>query len=134
MNQPDLNLLKEQLKDVPGAVSLLGLTDVTVVDGKITLTVKITKKHLNNHATLFGGALYAICDQAAAAFDLSMGRKGAALDGHIHYYRPAKEGDILTATVTNRKFGKRAGINFVEVHNQDGKLIGDCLITSMYCD
>ena len=130
----NMDLLKEEINDQTGAIALLGLGDVTLENGKIVLTVEITDKHLNAHGMAHGGVLFSICDQAVAAYDIAIGRDGVGMDGSMHYYRPAKKGDVLKAIVTNRKMGKKTACHLVELINQDGKLIGDCTFTSMYLD
>ena len=130
----NMDLLKEEINDQTGAIALLGLGDVTLENGKIVLTVEITDKHLNAHGMAHGGVLFSICDQAVAAYDIAIGRDGVGMDGSMHYYRPAKKGDVLKAVVTNRKMGKKTACHLVELINQDGKLIGDCTFTSMYLD
>ena len=60
--------------------------------------------------------------------------KAVDMDGNIHYYRPANKGEILTATAHERKSGKKTGIYFVELRNQDDKLNADGLFTAMYLD
>ena len=134
MTEINLDLLHDELADKAGAVSLLDLGDVTLENGKLTLTVRIQEKHLNAHGMAHGGVLYTICDQAVAAFDIAIGRNGVGMDGSMHYYRPAQNGDVLKAVVTNRKMGRRTAYHLVELINQDGKLIGDCTFTSMYLD
>ena len=134
MPQINMDLLQEELKDTEGAISLLDLTDVRLENEKITITVEIQDKHLNAHGMAHGGVLYAICDQAVAAYDIAIGRDGVGMDGSMHYYRPAKKGDVLKAVVTNRKMGRKTACHLVELINQEGKLIGDCTFTSMYLD
>jgi len=130
----NMDLLKEEIQDGSGAIALMDLNDVRLEDGKITVTVEIKEKHLNAHGMCHGGVLYSICDQAVAAYDIAIGRDGVGMDGSMHYYRPAKKGDVLKAVVTNRKMGKKTACHLVELVNQDGKLIGDCTFTSMYLD
>lgn len=134
MAEINLELLKEEINDTKGAIALLDLQNVELVDGKITLTVTIQEKHLNAHGMAHGGVLYSICDQAVAAYDIAIGRDGVGMDGSMHYYRPAKLGDELRAVVTNRKMGRKTACHLVELFNQDQKLIGDCTFTSMYLD
>lgn len=134
MENLDLSILEEELSKCGGAIKYLGLENVTIKDGKITLTVEITEHHLNAHGGAHGGILYTICDQAVAAHDICVGRNSVGMDGSMRYYRPAKAGDVLTATVTNRKTGRKTSVNMVELTNQDGKLIADAMFTSMHLD
>ena len=134
MAEINLELLKEELSGGPNAMTLLDLNHVAVEDGKLVLTVEIQEKHLNAHGKCHGGVMFAICDQAVAAYDIAIGRDGVGMDGSMHYYRPAVKGDILKAIVTNRKMSRKTACHFVELINQDGKVIGDCMFTSMYLD
>ena len=132
MTEIDLNLLEREKKD--DAMALMGLNLVSVENDKLVLTVTVQEKHLNAHGVCHGGVLYMICNQAVAAYDAAIGRNGVGMDGSIHYYRPARKGDTLKAIVANRKMGRRSGTHFVELIDQDGKLVAESVFTSMYLD
>ena len=134
MIELDLNRLKEEIVPGTNAMTLLDLTDIRMEEGRLTLTVEIQEKHLNAHGKAHGGVLYAICDQAVAAFDIALGRDGVGMDGSMHYYRPAEQGDVLKAIVTNRKMGRKTAVHLVELVNQKGKIVCDAMFTSMYLD
>ena len=134
MTEFNMELLASELQSKTSAMALLDLNRVTLEDGKMTITVTIQDKHLNAHGGAHGGILYTICDQAVAAYDIAIGRDGVGMDGSMHYYRPARKGDVLKAIVTNRKMGRKTGNHFVELVNQDGRLIADAVFTSMYLD
>jgi len=134
MTEINLDLLMEELKDENSAMAFLDLNHVAVENGKLTLTVTIQDRHLNAHGMCHGGIMFTICDQAVAAYDIAIGRNGVGMDGSMHYYRPAKKGDTLKATVTNRKMGKKTACHLVELCNQEGKIVADAMFTSMYLD
>ncbi|MDO4977622.1 MAG: hotdog fold thioesterase [Eubacteriales bacterium] len=116
-----------------GAISLLGFEDVIINDdGSLSMTIKAQKKHMNMHGTIQGGIQYIICDTAIGAYLIHIGRPGVGMEGSIHYYRPAREGDFLTSTVRERKNGRRTGNYFVELTNQDGKMIAEAVFSTMY--
>lgn len=134
MVELNMELLAEELNAEDSAMALLDLNHVAVEDGKMTLSMTVQKKHLNAHGNCHGGVLFTICDQAVAAFDIAIGRDGVGMDGSMHYYRPARLGDRLKAVVTNRKMGRKTACHFVELVNQDGKIVADAMFTSMYLD
>ena len=134
MIEMNLELLQEELRSETSAMAMLDLNHVTVEDGKMTLTMTVQDKHLNAHGKCHGGIMYTICDQAVAAYDIAIGRDGVGMDGSMHYYRPAQKGDVLRAIVTNRKMGRKTACHFVELINQDGKIVADAMFTSMYLD
>ena len=115
-----------------GAMTLLGIERALISDESFSVVMNVKAAHLNMQGTVHGGILYTLCDQAVGAYITYKKMKGVGMDGSIHYYRPAKEGDILTATAYERKSGKKVGVYFVELKNQDNKLLADALFTSMY--
>lgn len=120
--------------DEMGAVSALGIEKASVGEGSFSLIMEVKDIHMNMQGTVHGGILYTLCDQASSAYIAYKKRKGVGMDGSIHYYRPAFKGDILTATAYERKSGKKIGVYFVELKNQDNKLLADSTFTAMYTD
>jgi len=86
-------------------------------------------KNLNVNGTVHGGVIFTLCDEIIGRYVTSIGRKGAAADASIHYYRPANAGEKITATVHERKVGKKLGVYLVELTNPENKLIADALFT-----
>ena len=93
--------------------------------------MEVKDVHLNTQGIVHGGILFTLCDQAVGAYLVYKKIKGVGMDGSIHYYRPANKGEVLTATAYERKSGKKTGVYFVELKNQNDKLIADCLFTAM---
>lgn len=121
-------------KDKMGAVSALGIEKAIVAEDSFSVVMEVGDIHMNMQGTVHGGILYTLCDQAAGAYIAYKKRKGVGMDGSIHYYRPAFKGDILTATAYERKSGKKVGVFFVELKNQDNKLLADGIFTAMFTD
>lgn len=125
-----------QIYDMPveqmGTMTLLGINQAIIADNSFAVVMEVRDIHLNTQGIAHGGILFTLCDQAVGAYLVYQKIKGVAMDGSIHYYRPAQKGEILTATACERKTGKKTGVYFVELKNQDNKLIADGVFTAMY--
>mgnify|MGYP003305746077 CR=1 FL=1 len=113
------------------------LRDVDIVEvpgEKFCITFSPSDKNVNINGSVHGGVLYLLCDEAIGRYVTAMGRKGAAADANIHYYRPGKPGEPLFATVSDRKVGKKLGIFLVELTNGEGKLLADALFTVAFAE
>lgn len=121
-------------EDKLGAITLLGMDRGYATDDCFAVVMNVKDIHLNTYGTVHGGILFALCDQAVGAYIAYKKLKGVGMDGNIHYYRPAHKGDTLTATAYERKSGRNVGVYFVELKNQNGKLLADGLFTAMYLD
>ena len=117
-----------------GTMSLLGIDKALIDDHSFSVVMKAGDIHLNTQGTVHGGILFTLCDQAVGAYLVYKKVKAVGMDGNIHYYRPANKREILMATAYERKSGKKIGVYFVELRNQDDKLIADGLFTAMYLD
>ena len=117
-----------------GTMTLLGINKAMITDNSFSVIMEVRDSHLNTQGTVHGGILFTLCDQAVGAYLVYKKRKGVGMDGNIHYYRPAQKGETLTATAYERKSGKTTSVYFVELKNQNGKLIADGLFTAMYVD
>lgn len=118
--------------DKMGAMALLGIEKALVSDYSFSVVMEVKDVHMNMQDTVHGGILYTLCDQAVSSYIAYKKLKGVGMDGSIHYYRPAYRGDVLTATAYERKSGKKTGVYFVELKNQDNKLLADGMFTAMY--
>lgn len=103
-------------------------------DKTLCASLQVTEKHLNGHGTVHGGMLYSLCAESVFIYMVRMGRKGVGMDGHVHYYRPANVGDTLRTYVHERKVGKKVGSFLIEVKNQEGKLVVDTMLETMFLD
>lgn len=88
---------------------------------------------VNINGVTHGGVLYYLCDEVIGRYITAIGRKGAAAEAGIHYYRPVKIGTQLTAVITERKAGKRLGTYLVELKSGD-LLMADAIFTISFLE
>lgn len=86
-------------------------------------------EHANINGAVHGGYLFFLCDELVGRYVTACGRKGAAADSNIHYYRPASLDKKLYASISERKVGKRLGTYLVELRDEEHVLISDALFT-----
>ena len=93
-----------------------------------------TAEDQNVNGAVHGGVIFHLCDEAVGRYVTAQGKAGAAADASIHYYRPARIGERLTAQVSERKIGRRLGVLFVEVQSEQGKRVADALFTIAFAE
>ncbi len=133
MKEIPLRELHHIKDDENTAFTNLGI-EKAVIGDSFSVVMPVKDIHLNTHNTVHGGILFALCEEALSSYMAYKERQGVGMDGNIHFYRPAFSGDTLTATICERKSGKKVGVYFVELKNQAGKLIADCVFSAMYTD
>jgi acyl-CoA thioesterase len=101
----------------------LGITVDKIELGTCVLSCQVKEEMLNGFQILHGGISYSIADSALAFASNSYGNKCVSIETSISHTRPAKTGDILTATCKEINRGRTIGIYEVAVTNQDQKLI-----------
>ncbi len=101
----------------------LGIEVDAVSEGMCQLHFAVKKDMLNGFSSIHGGVLFAAADSAFAFACNSFGKVAVALDVHISYARPAKEGDILYIEASMVHQGKMTGIYEVKVRNEVQKLV-----------
>ena len=113
----------------------LGIRDVWWDDeGRAWMRMKVTEPTLNPMGTVHGGSIFTLCDMAAEATIITQGRMGVTLDGHIHFYRPAKPGAVLTAAAEKRKSGRQTAVCAVRVTDERERDIAEASFTLYYTD
>lgn len=88
-----------------------------------------SEEHANINGFVHGGYLFYLCDELVGRYVTACGKRGAAADSNIHYYRPAPLHKKLLASVSERKVGKRLGTYLVELRDETHVLIADALFT-----
>ena len=101
------------------ASNRLGMRLLEVGDGTATVQMTIDKSMLNGHAIAHGGYLFMLADTAFACACNSRGPVTVAVGADITFVAPAKEGDELVATATERVSYGRSGIYDVTVRRGD---------------
>ena len=90
--------------------------------------------NLNVNGVIHGGILSLLSDEVVGRYVTSKGRKGAAADMNMHFYRPAVAEKKILATISERKVGKRLGTYLVELKDEKGTLIADAIFTVLMGD
>jgi acyl-CoA thioesterase len=101
----------------------LGITINKIELGICILSCQVKEEMLNGFQILHGGISYSLADSALAFASNSYGNKCVSIETSISHTRPAKTGDILTATCKEINRGKTFGIYEVSVTNQNQKLV-----------
>nr|WP_111720554.1 hydroxyphenylacetyl-CoA thioesterase PaaI [Homoserinimonas sp. OAct 916] len=116
------------------ASAALGMHVITLTPGHAVITMRVRNDMLNGFAIAHGGFIFALADTAFAAACNEDERVTVASGAEISYLRPAREGQLLTATAHRRHLSGRNGIYDVQVTNEDeviAEFRGRSRITSM---
>lgn len=87
--------------------------------GSAEARFEVRSNMLNGHNVCHGGLIFTLADTAFAFACNSYNKVTLAAGASIEFLRPAKLGDRLTATATERHRGRRSAIYDVVVTNQD---------------
>lgn len=100
--------------------------DIEVIEvkaGYCQLRAEVTPDMVNGFLIAHGGISFSLSDSALAFASNSHGKQCVSIETSISHTRPAKIGDILTATCTELHRGKTIGVYQVIVNNQEDKKI-----------
>jgi acyl-CoA thioesterase len=103
----------------------LGLTLVSVEQGKAVLAMTVGAGMVNWHDTCHGGFVYLLADTAFGYACNSHNQRMVAQYCTISYLNPAKRGERLIAQATERQLEGRSGIYDVSVKREDGTAIAE---------
>jgi acyl-CoA thioesterase len=81
----------------------------------------VEERMVNGHGICHGGFIFALADSAFAFACNSFNRRAVAQTNAITYLRPARLGDVLTATATRTAESGRTGIYDVIVRDGAGR-------------
>ena len=93
----------------------LGMELVHAGAGTAVVQMRIAMQMLNGHAIAHGGYVFMLADTAFACACNSDGQVTVAAGADIAFIAPVREGDVLTATATERTRFGRSGIYDVTV-------------------
>ncbi|MFG3256898.1 hydroxyphenylacetyl-CoA thioesterase PaaI [Streptomyces sp. NPDC048172] len=93
----------------------LGIELLTCEEGVATLRMTVTAAMVNGHGIAHGGYLFLLADTAFACACNSYGPVTVAAGADITFVAPAREGDVLHATATERVTYGRSGVYDVTV-------------------
>lgn len=110
----------------------LGFETLATNGDRVSVRGVVRPEYTNVHGTAHGGFLYTLADAAFALAVNSDGREGSAAATHMEYFRPAREGEALTAYTTDVSVGRRLVTYRVDVRRDaDGKLVA-CFTGTAY--
>ena len=104
-------------------VARLGIRLDEVAPGFARLSLTIGPDMLNSLGNCHGGTSFTLADVAFAVACSSTNQAGVGAPCAIDYLRPARLGDVLTATATVGHQGSSASLVDVEVTDQNGRRI-----------
>ena len=105
------------------ATNALGMQLVSIAPGTATITMQVRPDMVNGHHICHGGLIFTLADSAFAYACNSYNLNTVASACHIDFLAPAREGDVLEATATERSASGRTGVYDIEVKVQGGKQV-----------
>ena len=107
------------------ASQALGMEIVAVGEGRATVTMTVRETMVNGHGTCHGGYIFTLADSAFAFACNSRNAMAVAQHCDITFLTPAYEGDVLTATASERSRAGRSGLYDVTVTKGGGRVVAE---------
>lgn len=101
----------------------IGSELVSIGPGRAVVRLEIAAHHLNSAKVCHGGFIFALADSALGFASCSHGIQTLAQHADIHWLKPGREGDVLTATASEVSLSGRTAVYDIAVTNQDGELV-----------
>ena len=101
----------------------LGISVEVSRAGQAEASMEIRANMLNGHQVCHGGFIFALADTAFAFACNTYDQVTLAAAASIEFLRPARAGERLTASASERYRGARSGVYDVVVCNQDEQII-----------
>jgi acyl-CoA thioesterase len=105
------------------AAQALGIKLLEIRPGFARMQMSVRPEMLNGHAICHGGLVFTLADTAFAYACNAGNRATVAANCTITFMAAARQGDVLTATATERHRTRRTGLTDIDVTDQTGKLI-----------
>lgn len=115
--------IEERLRRLAGRDNfnnLLGIEFVEGGAGRAELRLKVGQPHLNFYGYCHGGVIFTLADAAFGLANNSRESVSVAIDAHITFANPVREGDVLIARATEITARRRIGTYRIEVTLADG--------------
>lgn len=123
----DAQLTAEKVRDAmladDAATRMLGMQIAEVAPGRAVVTMAVRADMLNGFAICHGGLIATLADSAFAFACNSRNALTVASGFGIDILKPARLGDVLTATAEETSLAGRTGLYDIIVNNQHGELI-----------
>lgn len=101
----------------------IGAELVSVGPGRAAVRLRVCAHHLNSAKVCHGGFVFALADSALGFASCSHGIQTLAQHADIHWLRPGRDGDVLTAFASEVSRNGRTAVYDIAVTNQDGELV-----------
>jgi acyl-CoA thioesterase len=101
----------------------LGMEVVETAPQRSVVTMVVRPEMTNGFGVCHGGVTFSLADSALAFASNTHGRVTMSIENSIRYPRPARVGDVLTATAEAEHVGGRIGYYRVVVTNQDAETV-----------
>ena len=108
-----------------GASEWLGMSIVSVDEGRAVMELTVEKHHCNGLGICHGGITFSLADSCFAFACNSRNQATVAQNNMITYTASAKLGDRLTATAHEVSLTGRSGIYDVCIQNQNGHTVAE---------
>ena len=105
------------------ATKALGMEMTAIAPGTATITMKVRPDMVNGHHICHGGLIFTLADSAFAYACNTYHLNTLPPACHIDFLAPAREGDVLEATATERSASGRTGVYDIEVKVRGGKQV-----------
>lgn len=103
--------------------TFIGAQLVVISPGGAVVRMEVKAHHLNSAKVCHGGFVFALADSALGFSSCSHGVQTLAQHADIHWLRPGREGDVLTATAREVSRNGRTGVYDIAVTNQADELV-----------
>lgn len=105
------------------ASAALGIRVTIPETGTAVATMTVRDDMLNGFEVLHGGLTFTLADTAFAFACNAYDRGSFAASAQVEFLRPARVGDVLTATAREDYRGRQSGYYSIEVRNQAGEVV-----------
>ena len=103
--------------------AFIGAELISIAPGRAVVRFAVKAHHLNSAKVCHGGFVFALSDSALGFASCSHGVQTLAQHADIHWLKPGREGDTLSATATEVSRTGRTAVYDVAVTNQAGELV-----------
>lgn len=108
MNKKDLAFkVYEKMMEKDYCSQWMGIELEEIDEGYCKIKMEVRKEMLNGYGILHGGIAYSFADSAFAFASNSYGRVAVSISGGMHFFSPAKKGDLLIAEAKLCKLGHK---------------------------
>jgi acyl-CoA thioesterase len=108
-----------------GASRALGIELEDVAPGRAVATMAVTESMINGHGIVHGGYVFLLADTAFAFACNTYDQVTVAAGCDIVFVAPARAGDVLRATATEKVRAGRSGVYDVTVRRDTGEVIAE---------